>query len=68
MYDLNSHSNTKGPFELLKNFLMLKYLVNTTEINFANTVPLCMSQPANPVFSITSVVINPDTPPPDYFI
>lgn len=68
MYDVNSHSSTKGPFELLKNFLMLKYLVNTSEINFNNTTPLCISKTTSPVFSITPVVINPDTPPPDFFI
>ena len=67
-YDVSSRSTSKGPFELLKNFLTLKYLVTTSEINFSYTSIHCISQTTNPTFFITSVVINLDTPPPDSFI
>ena len=68
IYNTNSHNGAKGPYDLLKNFFALKYLVNNVAIKFSNTECFCLSHSISPVFRIPSMVINLDTPPPDSFI
>ncbi len=66
-YDLNSKSPTKNPFELLKSFFSLKYLANNCDFSFDNSV-LCFDKYVSfQKLQINLVVINFDTPPPQFF-
>ncbi|MES2762768.1 MAG: hypothetical protein V4677_11195 [Bacteroidota bacterium] len=68
MYDVDSRKTTKFPFELLKHFLALKYIVHVTDLNLNNSVIDRNVFFASPVFFITNRVIAQDAPPPDFFV
>lgn len=68
VYDVNSNTTTKHPFELLKNFFALRYIVNNTTIDFTNTALKCVSPNTQMSFQITTMVISQETPPPDFCI
>lgn len=66
-YDLNSKSSTKNPFELLKNFMALKFIVNNHNfditISVANTAALNVHQ----LFLLSKIASYQETPPPNSF-
>lgn len=67
-YDINSNSTTKNPFDLLKNFFALKYIVNNSEIEFNNSIANYVSPNTYLLFQIKTMVIYQETPPPDFCI
>jgi hypothetical protein len=68
VYDINSGTTTKHPFELLKNFFALKYIVYNTSFEFGNSALKCVSPDTQISFQITTMVISQETPPPDFCI
>lgn len=68
IYDINSNTSTKHPFELLKNFFALKYLVSNTLIEFNNSVIKCVSPNSYLLSQIPTIVIHQETPPPEFCI
>lgn len=68
IYDINSNTSTKHPFELLKNFFALKYIVNNTLIEFNNSVLNCVSPNSYLLSQIPTIVIHQETPPPEFCI
>ena len=67
LYDVSSNQKTKGPFNLLKNFFTLKYLAAHSDINFNNSVFSLSNFVSFQSVQISSIVINLDTPPPQFF-
>lgn len=67
LYDFRSNEKTKTPFDLLKSFFALKYLAANVDYGFDNHI-LNGTKPFSFQFiHINSVVINLDTPPPQFF-
>lgn len=66
-YDINSNQKTKTPFDLLKSFFALKYLANNSDFSFDNSVLWLDKFVSFQKFQISLVVINLDTPPPQFF-
>ncbi len=66
-YDVNSSEKTKGPFDLLKNFMALKYLAANSDFCFDNCVFSLDNLASFKSIQINSPVINLDTPPPKFF-
>lgn len=67
MYDVNTREKTKGPFDLLKNFLALKYIASCPDINFSNIVFSVDNLYLAYSFQINSTIIYLETPPPQFF-
>lgn len=67
IFNVNSNKSTKGPFNLLKNFFSLKYVVNNIFIEFNNPTLNCVSFNTPLTFHLTNMVIHQETPPPDFF-
>jgi hypothetical protein len=67
LYDISSQEKTKGPFDLLKNFFALKYLVASSDIYFNNCVFSIGKIVSFQTVQINSIVINLETPPPQFF-
>lgn len=67
LYDVNSTERTKGPFDLLKNFMALKYLAANSDFGFCNCVFSLDNLASFKSIQINSPVINLDTPPPQFF-
>lgn len=68
VYDINSSTTTKHPFNLLKTFFALKYVVNSPYFEFNIPLLNCVSPNTNQSFHITTMVIHQETPPPDFCI
>jgi hypothetical protein len=67
VFDINSNTCTKHPFELLKNFFSLKYIVNNTSIEFNNSILNRVFPNTYPAFQITNTITRLETPPPDVY-
>ena len=68
LYDVSSNEKTKGPFNLLKNFFALKYLAAYSDISFNNSVLSLSNLVPFQTIQINSIVINSETPPPQFFV
>jgi len=68
VYDINSSTTTKHPFELLKKFFALKYIIHNTSFEFNSSLIPCISPNTNLSFKIATVLIPQETPPPDFCI
>lgn len=68
LYNINSHSSAKGPFDLLKGFLALKCIVHTTRIELSNVEVSTGSYCSTQLFNLSTKVIPKDSPPPDLFM
>jgi hypothetical protein len=67
LFDVSSNQKTKGPFDLLKNFMALKYLAANSDFCFNNCVFSLDNLASFKSIQINSPVINLDTPPPQFF-
>lgn len=68
-FNCSSNNNkTKAPLELLKNFFAFKYIVDNSLIGFKNSPPKSSSPNTELLFQITEMVIQQETPPPDFCI
>jgi hypothetical protein len=67
LFDVSSNEKTKSPFELLKNFMALKYLATNSDFSFSNCVFSLDNLASFKNTQINSPVINLDTPPPQFF-
>ncbi len=67
LFDISSNEKTKSPFELLKNFMALKYLATNSDFSFSNCVFSLDNLASFKNTQINSPVINLDTPPPQFF-
>ena len=67
MYDVNTCEKTKGPFDLLKNFLALKYLAAHSDISFNNSFFNLNNLVSFQTIQINSTIISLETPPPQFF-
>lgn len=69
LFNCSSNNNkTKAPLELLKNFFAFKYIVNNSLMEFKNSTIKRCSPNTKLLFQITEVVIQQETPPPDFCI
>ncbi len=69
LFNSSSNNNkTKAPLELLKNFFAFKYIVDNSLIEFKNSPPKSSSPNTELLFQITEIVIQQETPPPDFCI
>ena len=69
LFNSSSNNNkTKAPLELLKNFFAFKYIVNNSLMEFKNSTIKRCSPNTKLLFQITEVVIQQETPPPDFCI
>lgn len=67
LFDVSSNEKTKGPFDLLKNFMALKYLAAHSDICFNSSFFVLKKIGSFQTIQINSIVINLDTPPPQFF-
>ncbi len=67
LFDLSSQSKTKEPFSLLKNFLALKYLVNSSFCNINKTELKLSVTLSHIVVEIHKGYNMLETPPPVFF-
>lgn len=67
LYDVNSNQKTKSPFDLLKNFFALKYLVNHSDFCFSNSFFNFKNLVSFQAIKINLITINLETPPPQFF-
>lgn len=68
LYDVNTTEKTKGPFDLLKNFFALKFLLNHTEIDFLLHILDRATLSDNQLFLLVKIFIHQETPPPNPFL
>ncbi len=69
LFNVSANNNkTKAPLELLKNFFAFKYIVNNSLIEFNNPIIKSCSPNTELLFQITEMVIQQETPPPDFCI
>ncbi len=66
LYDVNSNKKTKGPFDLLKQFLALKYIVHSANLDLNNVVTARSDSFTSSAFLIITRVIARYAPPPDF--
>ena len=66
LYDISSSQKTKGPFDLLKNFFALKYIVSNTELEFKNPMVCNNNSFQTQLFQIVTRTIHAESPPPDF--
>ncbi len=67
LYDVSSNQKTKEPFNLLKTFFALKYLATHSDISFNNSSSIFKIFGLFQNIQINSIVINLETPPPQFF-
>jgi hypothetical protein len=65
LYDVTTSGSSKKPFELLKNLLSLKYLVQGTGFKLYNAILVQDVSFPKPGFLLICRAILPDAPPPD---
>ncbi len=68
LYDINSGSATKSPFELLKNLLSLTYLVEDGSFRLNILTNSGTSYFMTDEFFLINRIILPDSPPPDFSV
>ncbi len=66
MYDVSSKSTTKNPFELLKSFFALKFIVSNIDLEFNSLTKNLSASFHTQLFQITAPIIYLESPPPDF--
>ncbi len=67
IYSVNSHTSTKNPFDLLKQFLALKTIIHNLESRLELFPLNCFSIKNNAsLCKLQTIVLNQETPPPDF--
>lgn len=66
-YDVNSEPSTKNPFELLKQFLTLKTIISSLNTTIQLFPVSNFSLQKTVSFYLCTIVLNQETPPPNFF-
>ncbi len=67
-YELNSTKSSNSPLKIIKQFLAFKFLKNSDNSTNFQSNQYCLSVYTNYLFSIKSIFLSKNTPPPNFLV